>query len=506
MSWLRHAISKAGAVGGRNIRPSLLCTVRTATQHADQARDCPETREVEEFDVVIIGGGMVGAAVGCGLATNKLTSSLRVAIIDGKPLTEGICAEPKINAVPDPRVSALTPSTVTFLEDVDAWKHIQNSRHAPFDAMQVWDYTGLGYTRYKAADVGKHVLGYVVENKVILSALHSRLKDLGFASLICPATVKAVKGCAYSPSESVEADRKGEARHGLAQIELDDGRCLRARLVVGADGAGSKVRAMVGLQSFKKEYKQEALVCTLETSKSHSTAWQRFLPTGPLAILPMGDTFSNIVWSTSPLQAIELKNMSDEDFVAKVNEALVEKFGPFPSSSIPELLGGPLGSLLGGAPSSCNEPFEAPPLITKCLSRRASFPLTLAHAYKYVSPHVVLVGDAAHTVHPLAGQGVNLGFGDATSLVSILSAGIEVGADIGEVSLLEKYEKRQMLANVPMMAILDGFQKVFSWDFGPLNAARAAAFGAIQFLSPLKRQVITFAMGEGGLSKSRIFQ
>lgn len=488
-------MSKAVEVRGKNIRSNLLSTARIATQHKI-VQDCQETCEGEEFDVVIIGGGMVGAAVGCGLAANKLTSSLRVAIIDGKSLTNGIRTLPTSDAIPDPRVSALTPATVAFLEEVDAWKHIQNSRHAPFDSMQVWDYTGLGYTRYNAADVGKHVLGYVVENKVILSALHSRLQDLGFASLICPATVKAVK---QGTPELLEAEKRGETRHGLAQVELDDGRCLRARLVVGADGAGSKVRSMVGLQSFRREYKQEALVCTLKTSKSHSTAWQRFLPTGPLAILPMGDTFSNIVWSTTPLEALELKNMSDEDFVAKVNEALVDGFGPVPSSRIPQLLGGPLGSILGAAPSSCNEAFEAPPLITKCLSKRATFPLTLAHAYKYVSPHVVLVGDAAHTVHPLAGQGVNLGFGDATSLVSILSAGIEVGADIGEVSLLEKYEKRQMVANVPMMAILDGFQKVFSMDFGPLNAARAAAFGAVQFFGPLKRKVISYAMGEGGL-------
>lgn len=449
---------------------------------------------------------MVGAAVGCGLASNKLTSSLRVAIVDGKPIAGGVHTSPTINSIPDARVSAITPSTVTFLEEVDAWKHIQNSRHAPFDSMQVWDFTGLGYTRYNAADVGKSVLGYVVENNVILSALHSRLKDSGFATLFCPAIVKAIKLHTHPLSEAERGNEALNARHGLAQVELDNGRCLHTRLVVGADGASSKVRAMVGLQTFRREYKQEAIVCTLETANCHSTAWQRFLPTGPLAILPMGDTFSNIVWSTSPVQALELKNTSDEDFVTKVNEALVDNYGPFPSSAIPQLLGDQLRSLWGEVSSSCFELFEAPPHISKCLSKRASFPLSLGHAYKYVLPHLVLVGDAAHTVHPLAGQGVNLGFGDANSLVNILSAGIEVGADIGEVSLLEKYERERKLANVPMMAILDGFQRVFSMDFGPVNAARAAAFGAVQLLSPLKRQVISYAMGEGGFLKSKLFQ
>ncbi|KAI5068331.1 hypothetical protein GOP47_0016676 [Adiantum capillus-veneris] len=502
MSWLRTATSKALKASARSYsQPILLRAMATTTQ---QAQGRLNTKD--EFDVVIIGGGMVGAAVCCGLATNKLTNSLRVAIIDGKPLTEGSHTLHKTSAIPDPRVSALTPSTVNFLEEVDAWKYILYSRHAPFDSMQVWDYTGLSYTRYNAADVGKHVLGYVVENNVILSALYTRIQDLGFASLICPATVKAVKGCAYSPSKLAGEENEEETRNGFAQVELDDGQRLHARLVVGADGASSKVREMAGLKSFKREYKQEALVCTLETSRSHSTAWQRFLPTGPIAILPMGATFSNIVWSTSPLQAIELKTMGEEDFVAKVNEALVDSFGPFPSSRIPQLLAGPLGSFLGVTASSCKEPFEAPPYITKCLSKRASFPLSLAHAYNYVSPRVVLVGDAAHTVHPLAGQGVNLGFGDATSLISILSAGIEVGADIGEVSLLERYEKKQKLANLPMMAVLDGFQKAFSMDFGPINAARAAAFGAAQLFSPLKRQIISYAMGESGILDSKIFQ
>ena len=153
-----------------------------------------------------------------------------------------------------------------------------------------------------------------------------------------------------------------------------------------------------------------------------------------LAILPIGNNFSNIVWSTTPQQAHQLKNMSDEDFVASVNEALVSKYGSFPSSMLSQLLGGTLGNFLGIVPS-CSEPFEVPPHIIKCLSKRASFPLSLNHAYKYVLHRLALVGDAAHSVHPLAGQGVNLGFGDAASLVSVLKSGVELGADIGEVCL-----------------------------------------------------------------------
>lgn len=504
-----------------------LKTTLSSAGHRDLCSMQEIRKSKEEYDVVIIGGGMVGAAVCCGLASNTLTHSLRVAIIDSNPMNGSVQRMPR-DAIPDSRVSAITPTTVAFLKGIDVWKDVKKCRHAPFDSMQVWDYTGLGYTRYNAADIGKDVLGYVVENKVLLSALHSCIQDSGFAASICPARVKAIRMPEHVlphlsaeeweskaqrnintslPSATEEVAKEKEdanVGHGLAQVELEDGRCLLTRLVVGADGARSKVRTMVGLQTLNWDYKQHAIICSVQTEKNHSTAWQRFLPTGPLAVLPMGDSFSNIVWSTSPEKAFELKTMRDEDFAASINQALREDFGPFPSSTISGLLNDRFGSLWGGLTPSSSEPFEAPPRINKCLSARLSFPLSLGHAYKYASHRVVLVGDAAHTVHPLAGQGVNLGFGDAASLVNVLSTGIEHGSDIGEVSLLNKYESERMFANIPMMAILDGFQRVFSMNFAPINAARAVAFRAVQLLGPLKQQVISYAIGEGGLLKHRL--
>lgn len=143
-----------------------------------------------------------------------------------------------------------------------------------------------------------------------------------------------------------------------------------------------------------------------------------------------------------------------------------------------------------------NESFEIPPKVVKLASERMAFPLSLMHANEYASKRVVLIGDAAHTVHPLAGQGVNLGFGDAFALSRIIAEGIAVGMDIGEVSLLKKYEAERKLANMTMMAILDGFQKAYSVDFGPLNILRAAAFHGAHFISPLKRSIISYASGE----------
>ncbi|KAL3681969.1 hypothetical protein R1sor_024925 [Riccia sorocarpa] len=476
------------------------------------------------YDVVIVGGGMVGAAVGCGLASSPLTKSLRVAIIDGNPATV-LKYKEKQNSVPDARVSAITPATIRFLKDVGAWEKIQGCRHAPFDSMQVWDYSGRGFTRYRAADVGEPVLGYVVENNLLVSALNYALERTGFAETMCPAKVKAVQLPAGSTASSTgtlfetlgERARnyagtstsfqnhkipdsasldKFDRNDSWAQVLLEDGRLLRARLVVGADGGRSRVREMAGLETRGWDYNQHALICTVQVGYHHLTAWQRFLPTGPLALLPVGDDLSNIVWSTTPEKAKELKEMSKEQFVTAVNKALTEDYGPLPSSRRNvAAVSKYITPLIGELPPSVSDPFIAPPPVTACLSERLSFPLSLRHATRYVTHRLALVGDAAHTVHPLAGQGVNLGFGDAAALAKTLREGITTGEDVGELALLEKYEKERLWRNLPMMAVLDGFQRVFGIDSLPFNLARAAGFNAAQYLGPLKRKIISFAIG-----------
>lgn len=476
-------------------------------QHTNTSQD------TKEYDIAIVGGGMVGAAVGCSLASLPLTKALRVAIIDSNP-TLGVRKSLPTDDVPDVRVSAITPSTVSFFKDVGAWEYVQACRHAPFDIMQVWDYTGWGYTRYNARDVGKSVLGYVVENKVLHNALLSRLQDTGFADIISPVQVKSVMFKPNSPllaksmlsqepknnkaSPTSYQERKGSSYscQQLAKVELNDGKYLYARLVVGADGGRSQVRSMAGFQTTGWDYKQHALICTVEVETENQTAWQRFLPSGPLALLPMGKKFFNIVWSTTPEKASELKEMTEDDFIKSVNNALVHDYGQHPQSQFSEIINGRFKWLTGELVPSISEPFQTPPRIIRLSTARMSFPLSLMHASDYASNRVVLVGDAAHTVHPLAGQGVNLGFGDAAALTRILNEGVLTGSDIGEISLLKKYERERKLVNLPMMAVLDGFQRIFSADFGPVNLLRAAAFNGVQILGPLKKQIISYAMGE----------
>ncbi|KAL8483362.1 hypothetical protein ACS0TY_026169 [Phlomoides rotata] len=436
-------------------------------------------------DIAIIGGGMVGMALACSLAKMPLTNQLNVAIIDSNPaLQSGVGI--KKEDPPDPRVSTVTPATITLFKDVDAWKYVEEHRHAYFDKMQVWDYTGLGYTRYNARDISKEVLGCVVENKVLHKSLLSCLQNAGFQHNIYPLRLSSMT---MQPSSSSSPDGS------LAKLELSDGNSLYTKLVVGADGSKSRVKELAGITSTGWKYPQNAIICTVEHTVENRCAWQRFIRSGPIALLPIGDKFSNIVWTMNPDEALTRKSMSGVDFIKEVNLALGYGSGPRPKS---HLFGGrgPLSWLTADTESSAKECFENPPQITSLGSDRMVFPLSLNHANSYASKRVVLIGDAAHTVHPLAGQGVNMGFGDAFSLSKVIAEGIAVGADIGEVSLLKRYESDRKPANMAMMAILDGFQKAYSIDFGPLNVLRAAAFQGAHYILPLKRKIISYASGE----------
>ncbi|KAM7466133.1 hypothetical protein LguiB_013695 [Lonicera macranthoides] len=452
---------------------------------------------VPHYDIAIVGGGMVGMAFACSLASMPLTNHLKIAIIDSNPaLVSG--ASIKKDDPPDPRVSTVTPTTISLFKDVGAWQYVEQHRHAYFDRMQVWDYTGLGYTRYNVRDVYKDVLGCVAEHKVLHRSLLSCMQNTDMQNKVYPSRLASMT---LSPSSSSVAlnDTSSrttlQTRGNLAKLELSDGNYLYAKLVVGADGFKSHVRELAGIKTTGWKYSQNALICTVQHKEENPCAWQRFLPTGPIALLPIGDNFSNIVWTMDLKDSSNLELMNEDDFVKAANHALDHGYGPHPQS---KLFGGDIFSWIKGdyGVSSAKESFEVPPKVVKLGSDRMAFLLSLMHANSYASKRVVLVGDAAHTVHPLAGQGVNMGFGDAFSLSRVIDDGIAVGSDIGEISLLKKFEADRKMANVAMMAILDGFQKACSVDFGPLNVLRAVAFHGAQYITPLKRNIISYASGE----------
>ncbi|MDH5300614.1 MAG: UbiH/UbiF/VisC/COQ6 family ubiquinone biosynthesis hydroxylase [Gammaproteobacteria bacterium] len=393
-----------------------------------------------QYDVVIVGGGMVGAAIACALAPQEL----RIAVLDAH--------EARTDWQPDQpfdlRVSAITRASQRFLTAVGAWPNMVARRVHPYHDMRVWDATGQGQIHFDSAELAEPDLGHIIENSVIQAALVERMRD--FANIHY-----------FAPSKPVALHT--DATH--ARLQLQDGRELHSKLLIGTDGARSWVRETLGIQTTGWPYGQKAVVCVVTTEHSHQdTCWQRFLPTGPLAFLPMAGNHSAIVWSTSHEQAEELLALDETDFLQRMTDALGDT---------------PLGRVAS-------------------TGKRAAFPLRLQHSHEYVRERVALAGDAAHAIHPLAGQGVNLGLLDAAALVEMISDRLQQGRDFGRRHNLRKYERARKSDNLLMMASMDGFKRLFSNDIRTLSLGRNLGLDAMDRLAPLKHEVIQHAMGLKG--------
>jgi len=397
-----------------------------------------------EPDIAVVGAGMVGAATAALLAREAPETLIAVLDADTPPHWR---SGDEIGL----RVSALSEASRRILAACGAWDEIAAGRISPYSHMRVWDGAipagGPGAIRFSAADVAAPVLGHIVENELVRLALRNVLLKLDNVSLLDGACLEAL---------GLEGER--------AELAAEDGRRLQARLVIGADGAGSPSRGMAGLEVQGHDYDQRAVVCHLRSQLPHrQTAWQRFLPEGPIAFLPLADGRVSIVWSTTPAHAEELLAADDENFRAAVARAS----------------DGCLGDML-----------EA--------GRRAAFPLRMRHAPVYTRARYALVGDAAHTVHPLAGQGVNLGFLDAAALVETVAAGLAAGRDPGDPVLLRRYERWRKPENVIAMRAFDGINRLFSNEAPALGVVRRAGFTLVDRLAPLKGVFIRRAMGLDG--------
>ncbi|GBF91599.1 FAD NAD(P)-binding oxidoreductase [Raphidocelis subcapitata] len=466
------------------------------------------------YDVAIVGAGMVGAAVAALLRGNPLTADLRVAVLDRTPPPLSIDPPPH----PGLRVSTITPASIQTLARAGAWAEVAPPHSAEFSDMQVWDSAGPGHVRWAAADVGAPRMGVVAENDLLQAALLRAAADASRpgrpVELIAPAALESLRlppePEGPSSSGSSGSTGGGGAANALAELRLSCGRALRCRLVVGADGGRSRVRELAGLRTVGWSYHQRGLVATVETDAPNSTAWQRFLPDGPLALLPVRGGCSNIVWTVAPEGAARLEAMGSSEFADAVNAALHDG-GQRAPTGLAGALAGALragASLLpGGGGGGGGSAFVPPPRVLGFVgSPPKSFPLQMQHSGRYALPRLALVGDAAHTVHPLAGQGVNLGLGDAAALADALAGAREVGRDIGELPLLRAdYESPRQAANLAMMAALEGIQRAFCMGgaggaaAGPLGAAvgaaRAAGLGVVGAAGPLRRGLMRYAMG-----------
>ena len=490
-------------------------------------------------DVCIVGGGVVGTALACALKTTPMTSHLSVMLADRAPPPSSRWLD-DLPAQPEARVSALTPASCAMLRDVGAWDRIVAARACPFTAMQVWDARAAGHVRYAAAEVGEPELGHVVENRVVHTALYEAATRLG---VHCPppaalASLNLGDSPGHLASVVLEEQQQQQQQHATGGIAGGGGGGggggkrwdVKARLVVGADGARSNVRQLAGLRAPGWRYGLKAAVGTVRTAAPHTTAWQRFLPDGPLALLPVGapeDGWSNVVWTNTPSEADRIVKLSDEEFAAEVNDALrgLGKYAfdsgggggavgavfdaqqklvsrvlrPATEAAIAAAAGGVSGvnGVGGGAEMLLGGPsFETPPEIVGASGMRGAFPLATQHAGRYVLRRLALVGDAAHQVHPLGGQGVNLGIRDAGLLVDALATAVSSGGDIGSVGgPLDEYASRATAANLPMMAALDGLQKLFAAEAPLVTWARGAGLAGVNALGPVRRQIAKYAMG-----------
>lgn len=387
------------------------------------------------YDLLVIGGGMVGAT----LAAACAGQGLKIAVLEARL---PVRAWPSDDI--DQRVSALNRASQRILTRLGVWERICELGVSPYREMRVWDATGGGAIHFDSADLGEPDLGHIVENRVIQLALWERLEHCPDVELIAPARISDLE--------------LGERR---AEVTLHDGRRLATRLLVGADGRDSRVRDLAGIETQGWDYDQRAIVAHVRTALPHQeTAWQRFLPSGPLAFLPLADGRCSIVWSAEETRCEELLALDDQAFAAALGEAFDER----------------LGDILAVGP-------------------RASFPLRLQHAQAYCRERLALVGDAAHALHPLAGQGLNLGMLDAAELAAAITRARERRRDIGGRAALRRYERARRGDNLVMLAAMDGFKRLFGNQLPPLAALRSLGLALTDRAGPVKGHLTAAAMG-----------
>lgn len=404
------------------------------------------------FDVLVVGGGMVGAAVATALGQQGVS----VAVFD-RVLPEPI----QPTTLPELRVSALSFASEQILKNLGAWSFVENLRLCPYRKMAVWEklespwgqeiQSRANKTEFDAVKIGYPQLGFIVENRVVQLALMQTMNACDRVEVFSPVDIETMDFTSDQP-----------------EVILVDGRHFTGELLVGADGANSMVRQKAGLAIEQKDYEQQCLVATVEiTGGRQDITWQAFTPTGPEAFLPLPDingrSYASVVWYNLPESVQALLALPDAEFV----EILEKTF-----------------------------PAELPGI--KAVVERGAFPLARRHAQSYWRKGVVLVGDAAHTINPLAGQGVNLGFQDAAWLAEVLAEAQRQKKSPGNEEILMQYELCRRTDNRNMMSIMDGFYHTFSNNNKPLKFIRNIGLTLAGKNTPAIKQVMKYAMGLSG--------
>ena len=397
-------------------------------------------QKVRQYDLIVVGAGMVGAAFSCLLARSN--PQLQIALIESRE-SGGFNSDEF-----DPRVAALTEKSRSLLDSCAAWQRIAEKRISAYSAMEVWDAEGTGRIQFNCQDVHQPNLGHIVENSLVVESLLAEIQKQNNIDFLCPVSVAS-----YSQSEE------------QIDLVLEDGCQLAASLLVAADGGNSAVRQQFDFPTREWDYGHSAIVTTVQTEHGNQqTAWQRFMPTGPLALLPLdkeGDRhYCSLVWSQESDEAERLMALDDAEFCRQLEAASEYCLGKITAAD-----------------------------------RRFSIPLRQRHATDYVLERVALLGDSAHTIHPLAGQGVNLGFGDVAALVETLTTAAERGNDLGSLLTLNKYQRQRKPENLAMMATMEGFKRLFAADNLAVRLLRNIGLSQVDKLKPVKNEIIKQVMG-----------
>ena len=401
------------------------------------------------YDIVIIGGGLVGASLACALGEQDL----RIAVIEAVPLRSD--AQPSYNE----RTVALGYGSRQIFEGIGIWSSIQDLGATAIEKIHVSDRGHVGKTRLDCAKEGLDALGYVVDTRLLGQALGARLEALSNVELICPAKLTAIQ---FTPTHAeLDIDVEGEQQ------------TLSASLVVGADGVQSAVREQVGIKTFDMNYGQTAIITNVSVERPHqNVAYERFTPTGPLAVLPMSDVDElntgtehrcSIVWTVKDKDKETILALSDTDFLTE----LEQRFG------------GQLGQFTR-------------------VGKRFGFPLALKQAREHVRARLALVGNAAHTIHPIAGQGFNLGLRDVAVLAEVIVDAVNANEDIGELPVLKRYARWRRRDHMRVIGFTDSMVRLFSNKFAPVALARNVGLVATDLFPPLKKLITRQAMGLSG--------
>jgi len=422
---------------------------------------------------------MVGSAAAAAIAKLACMQNRKIILLEAAP-------EKKIVLTPEysNRVSALSPSSVGLLSKLGAWDIMQKSRVSPVMKMRVWDGCSKAGIVFGEDGDNQEPLSHLVENDVTVGALTDVLSGCDNLEVRYGAKVKKYHLPNKEESESRPKDE--------VMVELEGGEMIETSLLVGADGFRSLVRSSIGCDYVGWEYNQMGVVATLVLEVQggvNNTAWQRFLPTGPVALLPLSDNMSSLVWTVNKDMAREMVEMDQEVFIAKLNKAL---YGKEDENSIVNSVAEGFGLLLNSFLPSSQKPEESPPIV-KGVANRAAFPLGFGHSRRYIGPRAVLVGDAAHRVHPLAGQGVNLGFGDVDSLAEVVEGMVVEGGGLGHHEYLCQYETDRQRHNLSTMVGVDCLQKLYCTNNTPMVLARSLGVMATNAAQPVKKLIMQHA-------------